>query len=107
MPNQLHVLQVFAKVHSVACFRGPATPTVAAPTTMLAAGCDDGNVYIVADLRTGKIVHTCAGHTGPVTCVVFANNGQRMASTSKDRTVRVWEAATWVRVQCGRGVGSR
>ena len=72
---------MFTKVHSVACYRRPAA-------TALVAGCHDGNLYVVDDLkagacmsvlpaitRAGRITHTVAGHTGPITYVTFARGG--------------------------------
>jgi hypothetical protein len=37
-------------------------------------------------------VHRLEGHTDRVTTISFSPNGQRFASASKDRTVRVWDA---------------
>jgi WD40 repeat protein/serine/threonine protein kinase len=37
---------------------------------------------------------TLAGHTQPVTAVAFSNDGRRVVTGSRDRTLRVWEAGT-------------
>jgi WD40 repeat protein len=38
------------------------------------------------------VLHTLAGHTLPVTGVAFAPDGQMLATSSRDRTVRLWHA---------------
>ncbi|VDB86472.1 unnamed protein product [Peniophora sp. CBMAI 1063] len=40
------------------------------------------------------------GHTGPVNCVGFSQDGQRIVSASDDHTIRMWDVAT--RRQLGR-----
>ncbi|PMD32232.1 hypothetical protein L207DRAFT_572057 [Hyaloscypha variabilis F] len=39
------------------------------------------------------------GHSGPVTAVVFSTDGQLLASTSNDNTVRLWNPATGEQVR--------
>jgi WD40 repeat protein/serine/threonine protein kinase len=49
--------------------------------------------YYLWRLRHGYLL-SLQGHTGIVSSVVFSPNGQRLASASRDQTVKVWDAAT-------------
>ncbi|KAH7111684.1 vegetative incompatibility protein HET-E-1 [Dactylonectria estremocensis] len=48
-------------------------------------------------------LQTLEGHSGWVTSVAFSADGQRVASGSDDRTVKIWDAATGVCVQTLQG----
>jgi len=47
----------------------------------------------VTDAVTGR-KYALVGHTNMVTCVVFSPDGSRIATTSWDRTIKLWDAAT-------------
>jgi WD40 repeat protein len=46
------------------------------------------------EASSGKELLTLRGHKHFVTRVVFSPDGQRLASASNDRTVKVWEASS-------------
>ena len=49
----------------------------------------------VWDTRTGRRLHTLAGHALGVTSISFAREGDLMATGSLDGTVRIWSTVTW------------
>jgi hypothetical protein len=46
------------------------------------------------DVATGKMVQEFIGHIGLVSGADFSPDGQRILTFSRDRTARLWEAAT-------------
>lgn len=54
----------------------------------LATGTSDGVVRLW-DLRTGQVVRTLVGHTGPVSCLQF--DDVHLATGSWDRSIRTWD----------------
>lgn len=57
---------------------------------VILAGCSDRKIYQF-DTRTGDIVQEYDYHLGAVNTVTFFDSGKRFASTSDDKTIRVWE----------------
>jgi WD40 repeat protein/serine/threonine protein kinase len=60
---------------------------------MLAIGSDNHSITLW-DAKSGKLLVTLTGHTGPCRGVVFGPGGQLIASASDDKTARVWDAKT-------------
>src|SRR5262245_62148243 len=53
-----------------------------------------GLVLLTPSTVPAQALTTFQGHTDPVTSVCFSPDGTRLASGSRDETVRVWNART-------------
>eukprot|EP00178_Gracilaria_changii_P003207 TRINITY_DN1469_c0_g1_i1.p1 TRINITY_DN1469_c0_g1~~TRINITY_DN1469_c0_g1_i1.p1 ORF type:complete len:919 (+),score=126.26 TRINITY_DN1469_c0_g1_i1:5418-8174(+) len=58
---------------------------------LIAAGCVDTFEILVWSLRTGQVLEILNGHRGPVSGVSFRPARGTLASSSWDRTVRLWD----------------
>ena len=65
---------------------------------VILAGCGDKKVY-QWDARTGEAVQVYDYHLGPVNTVTFFDGGTKFATSSDDKTVRVWEYGIPVQVK--------
>ncbi len=59
--------------------------------SLLAIAAENG--VTIWDMKADQAKLTLEGHTAPVTAVCFSRDGDRLYSTSKDKTVRVWNIA--------------
>jgi WD40 repeat protein len=62
-----------------------------------------GGTVTVYDVGTGQVLLTLQGHVQRVTSVAWSPDGQRLASSSMDKTVRLWETKTGEEVLTLRG----
>jgi len=71
------------------CFQPPAG---AAPTAArrLAAGFDDGSIALL-DVRDGASMLTLSAHSRPIFDLRFSEDGSKLFSVSRDRSVRIWD----------------
>ncbi|MSR65830.1 MAG: hypothetical protein EXS24_00455 [Pedosphaera sp.] len=53
----------------------------------------DGNVIGLYELPAMKLVKNITGHTGPVNALQFSPDSARLASTSLDHSLRIWNVA--------------
>lgn len=58
---------------------------------LIAAGCVDTFEIIVWSLRTGQVLEVLNGHKGPVSGIAFRPLRGTLASSSWDRSIRLWD----------------
>jgi periodic tryptophan protein 2 len=58
---------------------------------VIVAGSQDTFDIYVWSVQTTQLLDSLAGHEGPVSCLAFGNENSILASTSWDKTIRVWD----------------
>lgn len=53
----------------------------------------DGSIKLW-DVPTTTATKSYVGHAAPVHCVIFARDGQRIVSASRDHSLKVWDTET-------------
>jgi hypothetical protein len=61
------------------------------------------NSVEVLDAKSGLVLHTLIGHTAEVRGLAFSPDGRRIATSSWDRTIKLWDPATGREVFTLRG----
>jgi eukaryotic-like serine/threonine-protein kinase len=56
---------------------------------------DESNAVRVVDPATGREIFALRRHAGPITRIAFSPDGGRIATASKDRTIKVWSAGVF------------
>jgi WD40 repeat protein len=64
------------------------------PTADIIAGCGSKGLAYAWDARSGSLVQTFKGHRAWVNGIAFSPDGSSIATSSDDRTVRVWDFTT-------------
>lgn len=57
---------------------------------VVCAGSQDSFEIYMWSVQTGKLLDVLSGHSAPIPALAFSPNGDRLASASWDRTVRIW-----------------
>ncbi|MGC4071525.1 MAG: serine/threonine-protein kinase [Nibricoccus sp.] len=105
--NDLHVFNARTGEHVLALdLPSPAYSLAWSPNGHeLAAGAFDNNIYLF-DARDGRKTGTFSGHRQEVTQVIFAPSGDRIVSTSLDKTIRLWSLSALTQEVVSNGYGS-
>uniref|UniRef100_A0A667Y1P0 PWP2 small subunit processome component n=1 Tax=Myripristis murdjan TaxID=586833 RepID=A0A667Y1P0_9TELE len=58
---------------------------------LVSAGAQDSFEIFIWSMQTGRLLEVLGGHEGPVSCLCFSPVQSILASSSWDRTVRLWD----------------
>jgi len=61
--------------------------------SLIASGADDGAV-VISDQVSGRPLLRPSGHAGPITFLVFSQNGTQLTVEFDDGTVESWDVAS-------------
>src|SRR5262249_22901249 len=73
-------------------FQGYGVPTALSRDGRQLAYAADVGAARVLEPASGREVFALRKHAAPITCIAFSADGARIATASKDRTVKVWLA---------------
>ena len=57
---------------------------------VVVAGSEDEFEIYVWSVQTGSLLDSLAGHEGPISCLAFGTENSVLASSSWDKTIRIW-----------------
>ncbi|OBA21711.1 WD40 repeat-like protein [Metschnikowia bicuspidata var. bicuspidata NRRL YB-4993] len=57
---------------------------------VVVAGSEDEFEIYVWSVQTGSLLDSLAGHEGPISCLAFGTESSVLASSSWDKTIRIW-----------------
>src|SRR5215467_1131717 len=60
----------------------------------LAAADSSNNAIKLIDIQTGEVRQTLTGHTGEITSLAFAGDGNSICTGSFDKSIKVWDTRT-------------
>ncbi|KAI4375693.1 hypothetical protein MLD38_013533 [Melastoma candidum] len=78
-----------------------------ASSTLLAFGAADGTLTVCSVSEPPSVIKQLSGHSNEVTDFDFSSNNHYIASTSTDKTVRVWEISKGTCIRVIYGVSSQ
>jgi WD40 repeat protein len=70
------------------------TLAAASGSWMARPGRNPPGLLTLYDFEDGVPIRSLRGHTGPLTGVTYSRDGRRLATSSLDQTVKVWDAVT-------------
>src|SRR5262249_1621490 len=66
----------------------------------------EGGVIMLRDIRSGALLRTFEGHQDTVTAIAFSPDSRYLASSSLDKTIRLWDVSNQKNVFAFRGHAS-